>query len=70
VSLDYYRRESKKIAQLFKECLPGVEIGEPKDEIFAVPRLKPGIKKKHPLTRRFLILQSLFERYYSSDIHI
>ncbi|KAF8223117.1 DNA/RNA polymerase [Tricholoma matsutake] len=26
VSLDYYRRESVKIAQLFKECLPGVEI--------------------------------------------
>ncbi|KAF5382137.1 hypothetical protein D9615_004300 [Tricholomella constricta] len=26
VSLDYYRRESLKIAAMFKECLPGVEI--------------------------------------------
>jgi hypothetical protein len=34
VSLDYYRRESAKIAQLFKDCLPDVEIGELEDAIF------------------------------------
>lgn len=28
VSLDYYRKESKKIMQLFKEMLPGAEIGK------------------------------------------
>lgn len=29
VSLDHYRRESKKILQVFKEVLPGAEVGEP-----------------------------------------
>ena len=27
MSLDYYRRESMKIITMFKDCLPGVEIG-------------------------------------------
>lgn len=29
VSLDYYRKESLKIAAMFKEELPGCEIGKP-----------------------------------------
>jgi DNA polymerase eta len=29
VSLDYYRRESMKIITMFKEGLPGVEVGKP-----------------------------------------
>ena len=33
VSLDYYRRESMKIAALFKELLPSCEIGEPLSRI-------------------------------------
>ena len=28
VSLDYYRRESAKIIEIFKECSPDGEIGE------------------------------------------
>lgn len=59
-----------KIAQLFKECLPGVEIGELEDVIFTVLHLKPRVKKRHPSTRHFLILRSRFEKYYSNDIHI
>lgn len=59
-----------KIAQLFKDCLPGVEIGEHHNEIFTVLRLKPRFKKRHLSTRHFLILRSSFEKYYSNDIHI
>jgi hypothetical protein len=70
VSLDYYRRESVKIAQLFKECSPGVEIGESENEIPAIFCLTLRIKKRHLSMRRFLTLQNPFETYYSNDIHI
>ncbi|KAG5645533.1 hypothetical protein DXG03_005808 [Asterophora parasitica] len=51
VSLDYYRRESLKIAAMFKECLPGVEIEKASiDEAFfdVSKRVREIILERYP----------------------
>jgi len=67
VSLDHYRRESMKIATMFKEHLSGCEVGTIHlPALFEHPLI--CLQRKHRLMKYLLILRKLFVKFFSNGI--